>query len=58
MKFITKTLFFVVIIILFMLNNSAKAITTASPSTNGQKGLINLLSPNTMGMGRLSVLMV
>ena len=57
MKFLSKSLIVITTIFLALLlfNSSANAITTASPSTNGQKGLINLLSPNTMGMGRLSV---
>ena len=41
--------------ILLLSNTSLYALNTASPSTNGQKGLINLLSPKTMGMGRLSI---
>lgn len=34
---------------------SLSAINTPSPSANGQKGVINLLSPEPMGVGRLSI---
>jgi len=42
-----------IIILIFTL--SSFAINTPSPSTNGQKGVINVLSPEPMGIGRLSI---
>jgi len=34
---------------------SLSAINTPSPAANGQKGIVKLLSPEPMGMGRLSI---
>lgn len=45
----------IITILILTFTLSTFAINTASPSANGQKGVINVLSPEPMGIGRLSV---